>query len=79
MSLNLHFNKAGLWQTPTYITEMCLMTHEGVVPHLRGPDATRALRCYLVWLETYSPAAAVEHRQLIMAHANDPDAEVWLT
>lgn len=40
MSMNLHCNKIDLWQTPTYITHMCLETS--------SPKS--ALKAYCHWV-----------------------------
>lgn len=54
MSMNLHVTFKGqefpLAQTPTYITEMCLVQYDGVIlPEVRGQDALRALHSYIIW------------------------------
>ena len=52
--MNLHARigaeDLGLWQTPTYITWMCMMTPVGVGNMFRGKKATRSLLCYIEWV-----------------------------
>jgi NMD protein affecting ribosome stability and mRNA decay len=55
--MNLYIEVDGLdidvWQTPTHITEMCLMDHEGRWMHeVSGNDALRAVFCYTSWVES---------------------------
>lgn len=54
MSINLHCNKVNLWQTPTYITYMCLMTTKGV-EDAAGERAVQALKCYVEWAGSLLP------------------------
>jgi hypothetical protein len=53
MRMNLYLRINGhsveLWQTPTYITNMCLMTSKGLKPKVTGKQAARALNCYFEW------------------------------
>lgn len=57
MSINLHCNKVKLWQTPTYITYMCLMTPKGA-DYATGAEAVRALKCYVEWAGSLLPHSA---------------------
>jgi hypothetical protein len=52
MSMNLHCEGIDLWQTPTYITEMCL----SINPHTREPDGGMAgvRRRYAFWVRDYT-------------------------
>ena len=54
MSMNLHASCAGkpieLYQTPTYITRMILVSSNGPVACLKGKQARRALHSYFAWL-----------------------------
>lgn len=52
MSMNLTCNKCHLWQTPTHITYMCMMTANGVASELKGKKAIRALRIYSEWVKS---------------------------
>ena len=51
MSLNLFCDGLDLWQTPTDVTLMCLMTKDGPQWALRGGAAVRALKCYMEWVK----------------------------
>ena len=55
MSMNLTVECGGayldLWQTPTYITYMCVMNSAGQTGTLTGDDAIRALHMYLTWVK----------------------------
>jgi len=53
MSMNLYCVNLDLWQTPTYITNMCCMTEEGIMHTLTGADAIRALNCYMEWVSSH--------------------------
>lgn len=54
MSMNLYAKingvKLDLWQTPTYITYICLMHHDGIHNDVTGQDAVKALMCYQEWV-----------------------------
>jgi len=54
MSMNLHATCNGkpieLYQTPTYITRMVLVSSEGAVASLKGKKARRALNSYIEWV-----------------------------
>lgn len=60
MSMNLHCNKHDLWQTPSHITHMALMTHNGYASSARGKKAKRALLIYAEWVKSTSPSAYTE-------------------
>jgi hypothetical protein len=47
--MNLHCDKIELYQTPTWVTYMCTMDVNGKHGYAKGPDAKRALYCYLEW------------------------------
>jgi hypothetical protein len=51
MNLNLTVDGEEVWldQTPTYITEMCLMKSDGYATVMTGKKAIRALRIYNHW------------------------------
>jgi len=51
MNLNLTVDGEDVWldQTPTYITEMCLMKSNGYAATMTGKKAIRALRIYNHW------------------------------
>lgn len=55
MSMNLHIECDGhqlsIRQTPTQITRMICVNHEGVQWELRGKDARRALYAYCNWIQ----------------------------
>lgn len=57
MSMNLYFKSGDqeldTWQTPTYITHMCLTpsAYNKKIPHsVTGKPARRALRLYRTWI-----------------------------
>ncbi len=92
MSMNLHCNKLDLWQTPTHITYMCMMTHEGVYSELNGNDAIRALRIYMQWVSSFIPMICTQddkkrieelqqrvdsHLEEVQNVLNDPDLTVY--
>ena len=49
MSMNLHCNNVELWQTPTYITYMCMALKDGYSFEFKGVNARRALYAYMQW------------------------------
>ena len=52
MSVNLHCNVIELRQTPTQITDMCMVQADGTIPwELTGKKAKHALWIYIKWLE----------------------------
>lgn len=70
MSINLHCNKIDLWQTPTYITYMCLETS----------TLKSALKAYLYWISNQSikviktpedQKLADQQREQIRIHTNE--------
>ncbi len=86
MSMNLHLTADGftvdLWQTPTYITEMCLMTSKGVKSSMSGKQARRAMNIYFNWCR-YSvdgnPTIATRHIKEIQSLLTDEvDIEVYM-
>lgn len=55
MSMNLHLQvdgyKIDLWQTPTRITNMCLVDENfRVASEVKGKKAKRAIAIYLTWV-----------------------------
>ena len=50
MSMNLHCNNVDLWQTPTYITWMCMAEKDGYSMEFKGVKAKRALQAYIQWV-----------------------------
>jgi hypothetical protein len=62
MSLNLHCNKIELWQTPTYISVICLTSDDGYKDELKGAKAKSALTRYCKWAElTFNGEKVKEH------------------
>jgi len=62
MSMNLTLKIDGreidLWQTPTYITYMCLMDSDGKYSTKTEPEeAKRAIWCYITWVESTTNGA----------------------
>ena len=41
----------NLWQTPTQITNMICVNHEGEIVELTGKEAKRALQSYCKWVD----------------------------
>ena len=70
MSINLHCNKVDLWQTPTYVTYMCLMTPKGV-EDAKGAEAVRALKCYVEWAGSLLPHHAYRGGSIEEQENND--------
>ena len=71
MSMNLYIEFEGVeqevYQTPTHITNMCLMTHAGFDWSVTGNNAKRAVRCYMQWvasLKNGSYSSREEHYEL---------------
>lgn len=70
MSMNLHWDKLELCQTPTWVTNMCMI--DSNEPDKRflvrtGIEARRALYCYLIWCSSTGPKIAStdeEYRQM---------------
>jgi hypothetical protein len=56
MSLNLYIEfdnqNIEIYQTPTYITCMCLMTDIGTKSEMTGKQAKRAVNCYLQYVQS---------------------------
>ena len=56
MSMNLFMKKdktaIDLWQTPTHITHMCLMSDTSIEAEVTGKKAVRAMRCYMEWVRS---------------------------
>ena len=81
MSMNLHLKVDGsnidLWQTPTYITNMCLVSSKGVENEVAGKKAIRAMNAYLEWVKqtvsgTYnSLEEANEYREVVNEHEKE--------
>lgn len=60
MSMNLHCKQVDLWQTPTWVTHICLMRSDGKY-HFEPEtidDAKRALYIYLEWASSLGPKVA---------------------
>lgn len=54
MSMNLYIEfdnqKIDVYQTPTHITYMCLMTDIGRKFEMKGKEAKRAVNCYIEYV-----------------------------
>jgi hypothetical protein len=54
--MNLHIKFDGVeqfvYQTPTYISLMCVMTSKGINSSVTGKKASRAVLCYIAWVES---------------------------
>lgn len=92
--MNLHA-RAGketidLWQTPTSITRMCLMSSKGIRVTAKGKAARRALRIYLEWVRgtldgAWTSTEALEdmkesvqwHTEYVSRYLDNPDLEVY--
>jgi len=66
MSMNIRITVDGeeidVIQTPSHITYMCMMTHDGYSLHLKRKKAKRALQSYLVWVQHVHPNAEPDAR-----------------
>ena len=55
MSMNLHVSFDGhpfsLWQTPTFITNMCLYSDDEIQWEVKGKPAIRAINMYIEWVK----------------------------
>jgi hypothetical protein len=53
MNLECRVNRKpiSLWQTPTWITYMCLATKDGIQSELTGASARRAMYCYIEYIK----------------------------
>lgn len=95
MSMNLHAKTCSgtidLWQTPTYITRMCLMSASGQKNRVKGKRATRALRCYIEYCRgtldgSWSSSVDLqlriesfrEHKKFIDTIINEKSLEVYM-
>lgn len=89
--MNLHCDKLDLRQTPTWISNICMMTDDGPSFELKGKDAKRALRCYIMWVSSFNRtswkseeqaavdderAATQYHVQEVIDIINDPDLTI---
>lgn len=53
MSMNLYCNKIELWQTPTYISYMCMVSSSGLILSVvKNKRAKQALYCYIHWVKS---------------------------
>lgn len=77
VSLNLHCNLVDLWQTPSLVTVLCLMNHEGVQPNVTGKEAVRALRGYLRWAEIQIPYPVCNDDGQRLANDEFRDKTLW--
>jgi hypothetical protein len=54
--MNLHLfvdgNEIDLWQTPTHITNMCMMINGVVCRQLSGNEAKNAMELYFEWVRS---------------------------
>jgi hypothetical protein len=87
MSMNLSLKLDGqfyeeLWQTPTYITHMCLVDSDGFVNNLFAEDALRGLEAYKIWVKSHTNGAWGNHedlegmRNLVTSHIEDLEISV---
>ena len=80
MSINLHFHsgkkKLDVWQTPTYITEMCLMNKDGYMRfEVYGKAALRALHMYRTWVGTMP--GSKEHIERVKEFSEEPNIRAY--
>lgn len=77
MSMNLNATVDGedldLWQTPTQITNMICVNHDGQIVELTGKEAKRALQSYCRWVEgsmnrVWDADKLKEHRKEVREH-----------
>lgn len=73
MSMNLYLKindiPFELWQTPTYITKMCMTSSNRVETRLFSTEAIRAIRCYMEWCK-------YENRELSESHIDELECEL---
>lgn len=70
MNLTLKVNSRNieLWQTPTYITYMCLMDSDGKYStKTELEEAKRAIHCYLTWVESTTNGVWDNHQDYLYA------------
>jgi hypothetical protein len=81
MSINMYLTVDGkevsLWQTPTYITYMCMTTDNGVFEYeLTGKQAKAAIARYFEWVSSHadgvfqSSEEADSMRSIVKEHIN---------
>jgi hypothetical protein len=57
-----------LWQTPTEVTFMCLITDDGVLYGvLTGKKARAAIARYVEWVKSYEET----HKKIVKAHLEE--------
>jgi len=85
MSINLHIAIDGeeidVYQTPSHITYMCMMTQDGWTMRLKGKQAQRAVRSYLAWVSHAHPRSNVwegASERLFSAVENGVKLEVFV-
>lgn len=52
MSMNLHLEGLDLWQTPTFITYMCMSYNDETSEPDGGQEGVR--KRYLIWVESHT-------------------------
>jgi hypothetical protein len=80
LCLRINGESYNLWQTPTHVTYMCLMTSKGVKPVMSGKQALRALQIYFEWCEysCHVVHIAKEHIEDVTEAIKDADIEVYM-
>jgi hypothetical protein len=82
MSINLHIAIDGeeidIYQTPSYITYMCMMTQDGWTMRLKGKQAQRAVRSYLAWVSHAHPLGEGDTKRLFYAVESGIKLEVFV-
>lgn len=69
LTLKVDGRDIELWQTPTYITYMCLMDSDGKYSTKTNPEeAKRAIQLYLTWVDSTTNGVWESSEALNEAH-----------
>lgn len=68
LTLKVNGRNIELWQTPTYITYMCLMGSDGKhSDKTEIEEAKRAIYCYLTWVKSTANGVWGNHEDYLYA------------
>lgn len=71
-----------LWQTPSWVTQMCLINSDNEIKRCKGKSAFRAMYCYIAWVRGQlngvypSDEALKEKREIINSHVDYVEANI---
>ena len=72
MSMNLHCTGIELYQTPTQITEMCMVQPNGTIEgELTGKKALQAIQIYIQWVTYLRNGIVFDGEELTDLRAGD--------